>query len=190
MELSRTQVNQLRGITWGASKDWHRPILRGVQIIGDSEAKTVTAVATDSYMLAIRRWYVDDAPDATILVDAALLRKVLMLDQRASNNITMEWTDTILEIGQSTGVHSYLKPINGTFPKWQNLMEREYSNEIPNTRFSIELMNKALKTAGGTKGVELAATVPGHGPRVWHSFDAGVDPMEGEGWWCLLMPTR
>lgn len=201
MELTYKQVEQLAAITHGASNDSARPILTGVKLEWEvtESGVEVTAITTDSYLLAIRRILVVNdegsrwtGPDGSVLVNAAEFRKGLTQIKKRTAKVSILPNEKGVAVTSSdlrVEIRTWIDAIDGSFPKWRALL-REFVEGVSDTTFSADLIDKAMKTANGVRYLTLMAPPSGTGPRLWRGQESGSDPTDGVGWWCLQMPAR
>lgn len=200
MDLNPKQVKDLAAVTWGASNGSKRPILCGVMLEWEVKELGVelTAVTTDSYLLAIRRILIRNAedskwtgPDGAVLVNAIEFRRGLTQIEKGSAEVSIEPDVDGVMVKSSdykVEISTWVKAIEGHFPRWRALIQ-EFSQEVPDTTFSVDLIKRAMKTANGVRYLTLMAPEDGKGPRLWKGQESSPNPLDGLGWWCLQMPA-
>ena len=134
-------ASALDRVLYAVSDDYIRPILQGVSmVIGDG---TLTAVATDTYRLAMTYCRVDGDGAATALVPGralAELRRALRPDELV--RIAVSARDVVFDLNNGVVVLR-ARQIEGEFPKWERMVVDIAAKRVG----TVELHRAALADA-------------------------------------------
>ena len=153
--LTSDQAKMLAGLQHAATSDATRPLpLRGILL--EWTATELTAVATDSYMMARRVFTLDQdgahpEVEGSILVDAKPFAKALGEAAKAPN-VFIEVVGDKLTINLGGGSVSVFAAIDATFPKWQHFYSDELLTEGEGKLPAInpKLLERVVKIAKGS----------------------------------------
>lgn len=141
--LFRLSIARAQALTWlteAASKDRARPVLCGLQFewtVNGDEALELTAVATNSYMLASRTLifpkgtYEALPSEGKVLCDAKSFADALKSTVKVGKKYPLaEMQDTIVQLEEQAVMvasadgseYKSIKVVDGEFPKWHQLV--------------------------------------------------------------------
>ncbi len=154
--LTQDQAKMLAGLQHATSTDNARnPMLRSMLLEWTPEE--LTAVATDSYIMARRVFQLDldgDTPDdeGSILVEAKPFAKAVSEAAKIPIGIFMEIHDDELRINLGGGSVTVFRAVEGTFPKWRHFYSEDLITEgdgkLP--ALTPKHLERVLKVAKGT----------------------------------------
>lgn len=163
--LTAKQAKLLAGLQHAASRDAARPLLRSILLEWDDES--LTAVATDSYMMARRviPLNVDGAaPEiaGSILVEAKPFTKALGEAAKTMPLVHIEVTNvdvasatSEVRINLGGGSVQVFRQAEGAFPKWERFYSDDPAREMEGLpALNRDLLDKAMKVAKGSPPVK------------------------------------
>ncbi|KKL93386.1 hypothetical protein LCGC14_1875270 [marine sediment metagenome] len=156
--LTSDQAKMLAGLQHAASTDKARPVLCGILL--EWTATELTAVATDSYMMARRGFQFDldgghPEDEGSILVEAKPFAKALGEAAKVPIGVHMEVVGDKLTINLGGGSVSVFAAIDATFPKWERFYADDPTRHLDGLpALAPHLLEKAIKVAKGTPPVK------------------------------------